>query len=77
MHAFLYKVISPSKLLWSKLPYPTNHNANMHSLDLPCSNLQFDQMCHTYLTPLPLILKSKSSTTITNLASFTITTTIV
>jgi hypothetical protein len=26
----------------------TNHNANMHSLDLPYSFLQFNQRCHTY-----------------------------
>jgi hypothetical protein len=30
---FMHKVISSSKWLWSKLPCPTNHNANMHNLD--------------------------------------------
>jgi len=47
----------------------------MHSLDLPCFYLQFDQMCHTYWTPFASnvtssILKSKSSIVITNLVSF-------
>ncbi len=27
VHAFLYEVISPSRSLWSKLPYLTNYNA--------------------------------------------------
>ncbi len=47
-HIFLYEVISPSKWSWSKLPYSINHNANMHSLEFPCSYLQFNQRCHTY-----------------------------
>ncbi len=32
----LYEAISPSKWLWLELLCPTNHNANMHNLDLSC-----------------------------------------
>jgi hypothetical protein len=38
-HAFLDEVISPQSDFGQNCP--ANHNANMHSLDLPCSYLQF------------------------------------
>jgi hypothetical protein len=37
VHAFLYEAISPQSDFGQNCP--TNHNANMHSLDLPCSYL--------------------------------------
>jgi hypothetical protein len=68
VRAFLYEAISLSKWLWSNLPYPTNHNTNMHNLYLAWSYLQFDQRCHNLLNTFGsnaifIIPKSKSSTT--------------
>jgi hypothetical protein len=76
VHGYFYEVISPPwEWLWLELPCSTNHNANVHSLNLPCFYLQFNQKWHTYWTS--LTSKSKSSIVITNQTSFIGKTTIV